>query len=423
MLVRRTGIAAALALIAVSMGCASISNPVADAVPVRRLPAEVLGRPRTDLKPIPLTTLRQRQADVYLLDRGDVLAIVADKILTEENMQLPVRLPEGSNTVGAIGVPIPVNEKGQISLPRLPALDVKGKTLSEVEQLIFDEASGKNGGPELINPKNPPRISVQILQKRSYTITVERQDIAPFNTLQGGGNIIQGTSKRGNSFTVRLTAGENDVLHALNLTGGMPGLDSKNELVIERGTYDPKNPDKGRFKIPLRIYPEQDLKLCESDIVLKDGDVLRIEARDTDSDVFYTVGVAGSRQFPLPRDYDLDVLSALIVAGAPIANGGFTQNAFVPNAINSGLGTPSPSLVVVLRPLGNGRQIPIRVDLARALKDPRERLRVLAGDVIVLQERPGDAVARYFSQTFRFGTAVDTIRSESLNQTLTGVSP
>jgi hypothetical protein len=44
---------------AVSGGCAALTNPVADGIPVRHVPAEVLGRPRADLRPIPLTLLRQ----------------------------------------------------------------------------------------------------------------------------------------------------------------------------------------------------------------------------------------------------------------------------------------------------------------------------------------------------------------------------
>ena len=411
------------ATVLAGVGCASLTNPVADGIPVRRLPVEVLGRSKGELKSIPLTVLRQREVSIYTLDKGDTLAIIADRILSEVNMQVPFRLPDAINSIGSVGFPIPVNEDGKISLPRLPLLDVKGKTVQEVEQLILDTASGKLGGPELINPKNPPRISVQLQQKRLYTITVDRQDAITFTPQAGLGGVAIGSNKKGNSFTVKLPSGENDVLHALNATGGLPGLDAKNEVLIERGVYDPKEPAKSRSKIPLRIYPEQQLNICEADIVLKDGDVVRIESRDTDTELYYTVGVAGSRQFTLPRDYDLDVLQALVVAGAPIANGGFTQNAFVAQAVNSGLGTPSPSLITVLRNLGNGRQISIRVDMAKALIDPRERLRILAGDIIVLQERPGDAFTRYMTQTFRVNNFAPTITAPGLTQSISGGVP
>ncbi len=406
---------------ALSGGCASLSNPVADGIPVRRLPEEVLGRPKADLKPIPLTLLRQREIENYKLDKGDVLAVVADEIIAPANAPVPVRLPDQFNSTAALGYPVPVGDDGTISIARLPALTVRGKTLAEVEQLIKDAAAGKNGGPELVNPKNA-RVSVQLLQKRVYTITVVREDTQP-TPLTGQGGVLLGANKRGSGFTLKLQAGENDVLHALNATGGPPGLDAKNEILIMRGGYDPADPAKSTTRIPLRIYPEQQLTLTEGDILLKDGDVLMIETRESTSEVFYVAGVAGSRQFSLPRDYDLDVIQALTLVGAPLANGGFTQNAFIGNAVNSGLGSPSPALLTVLRPLGNGRQIPIKVDLNRALRDPRERLRVRGGDILVMQERPGEATLRYLTQTFRLNTVANTFQGGVLTGSASSINP
>ncbi len=408
----------ALVLLAavLSGGCAAITNPVADGIPVRRLPAEVLGRSKAELHPIPFTVLKQREADKYLLDRGDTLAIVADNIIAPPNIQPPVSLPDPMNPTAAVGYPTPVGDDGSISLPGLPPIKVKGKTLAEVEELIKDTASGKNGGPDLVK-RDKARVTVQLLRKRTYSVTVVREDTQPV-PLTGAGGAILGTNKRGNGYTLRLQAGENDVLRALNATGGPPGLDAKNEIIIEHA--DPARPTT---RIPLRLYPEQHLDLCEDDVILRDGDVVKIESRDTSTEVFYAAGVAGSRQFSLPRDYDLDVLQALTLVGAPIANGGFTQNAFVAQAVNSGMGNPSPALLTVLRPLGNGRQIPIRVDLNLALKDPRERIRVMPGDVLVMQERPGDAVVRYLSQTIRFNTAVQTFRGGDVTQSINGGNP
>jgi protein involved in polysaccharide export with SLBB domain len=406
-----------LAAAAVSGGCAAVTNPVADAIPVRRLPAEVLGRPKSDLQPIPFTLLKQKEADVYRLDKGDTLAIVADDVIAPRNTVPPISMPDMNNPQATVGFPVPVNDNGTISVPGLPPLNVKGKSLTEVEELIKDTASGKNGGPNLI-VRDKARVTVQLLRKRTYSITVVREDTQPAPVQQGMGGVILGTNKRGNGYTLRLQAGENDVLRALNATGGPPGLDAKNEIIIERA-----DPTRGTTHIPLRIYPEQQLELCEADIILNDGDVVKIESRDTSTEVFYVAGVGGSRPFTLPRDYDLNVLEALLTAGAPIANGGFTQNAFIAQSVNTGLGTPSPALLTVLRPLGNGRQIPIRVDLNLALTEPRERLRVQPGDILVMQERPGDAIVRYGTQTFRLNTAVETVRSGSFNQALTAVNP
>jgi hypothetical protein len=232
---------------------------------------------------------------------------------------------------------------------------------------------------------------------------------------------IYGGSKKGAGFNISLPAGENDVLHALNATGGPPGLDARNEIIILRGQYDPSDPLTQATRIPLRIYPDQQLVIPEESIVLHDGDIIRIEARETE--VYYTAGLVGGGQYPLPRDYDLDVIEALAQVRAPLVNGSFNQNAFVGAAVQSGIGFPNPSLCVVLRQLPNRQQLPIRVDLNRAFRDPRERILIQPGDVIVLQERPGEAIARYLTSTIRFTTVAESIKAPGLQQTITGNNP
>jgi hypothetical protein len=64
------------------------------------------------------------------------------------------------------------------------------------------------------------------------------------------------------------------------------------------------------------------------------------------------------------------------------------------------MGQPSPRLLSVLRPMPNGGHVPLVVDLRRAMKDPNERILIQAGDLLVLQEMPGDAIGRYVYQAF-----------------------
>src|SRR5262249_46416256 len=137
-----------------------------------------------------------------------------------------------------------------------------------------------------------------------------------------------------------------------------------------------------------------------SDVILKTGDIIFIEARDTE--VYYTGGLMYPRQFVLPRDLDLRVVDAIALAGGPLVNGGITQNNLSGNIIASGLGSPSPSKVTVLRRTKGNGQISILVDLNKALNDPRENILVQAGDVIILQETVGEAVTRYFTSVFRY---------------------
>lgn len=419
-----------VAAASLSGGCAALTNPVADAVPVRRLPAEVLGRPKADLRPIPPTALQQPPMEPYLLDRGDVLAVVADDIIAPETVQAPVKLPDMVSNTAALGFPIPVGEDGTISIPRLPPIPVKGLSVAEVEQLVKDYATGKRGNQRLVVEGR--RITVQLLQKRQYRVTVVRED-GQQPTL--GGTQGFGATRRGNGFTINLQGGENDVLRALNATGGPPGLDARNEVVVLRNlkgkTFEPAaladgaarrqlvmNGDVAAIRIPLRLYPEQQLTIRAEDIILKDGDIVLIEARDTD--IYYTAGLIGAGQFALPRDYDLDVIQAIAQVRGPLLNGGFTQNAFVGNSTNTGIGAPSPSLCVVLRKVSPTKQVPIRVDLNRAFVDPRERILIQPGDVIVLQERTNEAITRYLTQTFRINSALDVIAAGGLSAGITG---
>src|SRR5262249_43149725 len=155
-------------------------------------------------------------------------------------------------------------------------------------------------------------------------------------------------------------------------------------------------------RIPLRVRLDQPITFNQADITLDDGDTVFIEARDTE--VYYTAGLLGSAQIPLPRDYDLRVIQAITQVRGPLINGSFSQNAFVANAVNTGIGNPNASLVTVVRQLPNNQQILIRVDLNEAFRDVRENIIVQPGDIVVLQERPEESLARYITQQLRVNT-------------------
>lgn len=425
---------ATLFLVAAASGCASVTNPVADGVPVNRLPAEVLGRPKTDMRPVPLTLLRQKPPAEYALSAGDVLAVSANEIFTSGDQAPPVRLDEQNGRVPVVGYPVPVRDDGTISVPLLPPLNVRGKTVKEVERLLLDTITGKNGGPELVKP-GAARVSVQLLQKRQYQVLVVRQDAPggvsqqaiPLAGLGGqvsGANLFGGEGKRGLGYTLNLPAYENDVLRALNATGGLPGADARNEVVIIRGGRDycdAADAARRTVRIPLRVYPDQPVTIREEDIILNDGDVVSIESRA--SDVFYTAGLIGSLVIPLPRDTDLDVLQAIALVRGPLVNGSFSQTAFTASAVNGGVGNPNASLCTVLRQLPDRRQIAIRVDLNKALFEPRERILIQPGDFLVLQERPGEAITRYFTQQFQLTGVFNILRRSDASSVLTATVP
>src|SRR5262249_46382552 len=110
-------------------GCQSLTNPVSDGVPVRRLPPELLGQSRLTNRPIPLSLLRQTPPEKYLLDAGDVLGVYVEGVLGDRNQPIPVRLVERSNLPPAMGYPVPVRENGTISLPLIEPLPVRGLSI------------------------------------------------------------------------------------------------------------------------------------------------------------------------------------------------------------------------------------------------------------------------------------------------------
>ena len=219
----------------------------------------------------------------------------------------------------------------------------------------------------------------------------------------------------------RLPAYENDVLHALTRTGGLPGLDAYNQIVIQRGCFrdgrerpgllgelgavsSDRNPSTclGRgglvIRIPLRLPPGQALCLQPQDIILQTGDVVFLEARD--DAYFYTGGLLPAGAHLLPRDRDLDALEAIAMVRGPLINGAFGGSNLSGNLIAPGIGNPSPTLLTVVRRTPGGGQVPIAVDLRRALRDPAERVLLKPGDLLILQEKPEEAMTRYFTQTF-----------------------
>ena len=127
-----------------------------------------------------------------------------------------------------------------------------------------------------------------------------------------------------------------------------------------------------QVRIPLRMRPNETLPFKPEDVILKNGDIIFIESRDTE--VYYTGGLMPVAELILPRDYDLDVMEAVTQARGPLFNGGVNFNNLSGGIIGSGLRVSSPSLVTVIRKTPKCGQITIRVDLNRCAQDTRERI-------------------------------------------------
>ena len=138
--------------------------------------------------------------------------------------------------------------------------------------------------------------------------------------------------------------------------------------------------DPSILRIPMRIPVGVVPAFRTEDIILEEGDVVYIESRE--AEVFYTGGLLPGGEFLVPRDYDLDVLGALGLAGQGVGSrqaggggGGFGIQQY----------TIPPSELFILRKTPCNGQITILVDLTKAAQDPRERPLVLPGDTLILR--------------------------------------
>lgn len=406
---------ALVALLCSLSGCAALTNPATDGIPVHKLPAELRAAPRSVEQSIPLSCLGQPEPGAYRLAPGDTLGVQIDGILSKDQQPLPVNVGplvqgrEENRFTPSSGYPITVQADGTLLLPFLPPVHVHGLTLTETADVIRQRyVKAERLRADL------DRVLVSLIQPRICKVMVFRQEASGFTVGQVG---IETSTKRGTGHLVDLPGYENDVLHALVRTGGLPGLDACNQIIIYRGCFRdgaggallaqqmgqcgiPVGLPAGApiVRIPLRLPPGAPLPFRPEDVVLYPGDVVFIEGRD--SEVFYTAGLLPSGAHVLPRDIDLDVLRAIAQVRGPLLNGAYGGNNLSGTLLADGIGNPSPGLLVVLRRTPAGGQVPIIVDLQKAIADPRERLTVQPGDLLILQERPGDALARYFSTTF-----------------------
>lgn len=378
-------------------GCTSLHLSLhgPDAVPANKVPGIVMARPRSDMQEISLSRLRQTPPEHYQLGPNDILGIYIENVLGKSEEPPPVHFPDKGERDPSIGYPIPIREDGTIALPLISAMKIEGLTIEQATSKIR-KAYTKD---QKLLPEGKDRIIVTLIKRRTYRVLVVREEAGSKD----------GVTKRGDGHLIDLPAGENDLLHALNMTGGLPGTDAKNEVLIIRddgnmgARYDevvssiklskqpcacpPIVPDAPNVtRIPLRFHPDQPPSFKESDIVLDTGDIVMIQSRDREK--FYTGGVLGGGEHLLPRDYDLDILGAIAIAGGPLGSTGAVlsqqQRGFGGGGNRNG-GPLPPSRAIVVRKLCDGSQIPIKVDLNRALTDSSQRILIQPDDMIIVR--------------------------------------
>jgi len=401
----------------------------AKAIPASRLDRSLLGERKDAQVPILLCALGQSQPDSHRVGPGDTLAIFVYGVLPPSVDETPVLSqyqtlnqryypPGGSVEHPSTGLPMTVLDNGALELPLIGQLPVAGLTMSEVHEKIrksYMDASVIAAGRE--------RISVNLITKRVHRVVVMRQDSPAEQAIVTSPQSVN-MIHRGSGEVLDLPSYENDVLHALTASGGMPGTDAAREIwvirncAIDQATGVSQTQIDGMLnryqhgeqcgpsvvRIPLFVYPGEALPFRPEDVVLNAGDVVYIPRR---MEYFYTGGLLKGAKIPLPADQDLDVIEAIALAtnsaGGPLGLGGAAVQGGSPGYI------VAPSRVLILRKLADGNQITIRVDLDRAAEDAKERILIQPDDMVMLYHKPTEATVNGVLTFFGFGFTVPIV--------------
>jgi protein involved in polysaccharide export with SLBB domain/translation initiation factor IF-1 len=423
--------ATCLVLIACMTQTGCVTNTF-HAVPACRLPAAFQGPTRSALEPVDLALLRQDPPPAHIVGPGDLLGVFVHGVIPPQVEQTPVLHqnalrgdyypPRGSTLAPTTGLPMEVQSDGMLALPLIGCVPVQGLTIPEVTHLIR-EAYEKR---EFLQPGRE-RVYVTLIRPRVHRVLVIREDSRTDTpTLIRKETVVY--TKRGFAEVVDLPAFENDVLHALTASGGLPGIDAWNRVILFRGrgpsprdleaardvANAAENPedilpqlesDYEKICIPLRALPCDPLPFSRDDIILHNGDIVYLEPRDTD--FFYTGGLLTGGQVPLPRDRDIDVVEAIALANGSVGGPGGTSGVTLVRAVSGPGNIIPPTRVLILRKLPNDQQLAIRVDLNRAMRHERERIKILPRDVVMLQYKPGEIATNVALNFFNFNILLD----------------
>lgn len=403
---------------------------------------EFMAPSKESLKEIDLSLLRRDDPGDYRLDSGDTLGIHIDGITAPDDAVPFVRFPEDPAIPPSVGSPFVVNENGAVKLPIAGDVNVRGMTLSEAEDAIIDAYTVRKEILPDTEESGRQAILVTLMMRRTIRVFVVREDAhsqsVPVNRgyRQNRGRLNR-TVSTGEGIVLNLPPGENDVLTALTESGGLPGVNAEDEVLVFRArsgtpSRDSANLDNAALddnaglddqaiRIPLRIPANSQVPFSREDVILNSGD--SVVVRNREAEVFYTGGLLPSGEYELPRNYDIDAIEAVSLVGGPLLNGGISSNNLSGGIIAGGIGGPSPSHLAVVRTTPSGARIPILVDINRAINDPRENLLIQKGDFLVLQESPGEAIGRYSSQVFGLDIIWEAFRTNRSIGTATATLP
>jgi protein involved in polysaccharide export with SLBB domain len=416
--------AALLAIVSFALpGCAGHIHRITsacDAVPVDLLPPALFCEPQSGKVPIDFRLLAQQPTPVHVIGPNDTLGVYIEGIVPPAGAEAnPLYtntagignpyVPSGLIRTPMVGVPSQLSEDGSLELPFIGTLRLTGLTLDQATAAIRRAYTVEH---KILEP-NRAQVQLALVKPAVHRILVFREDVNSPGAPSYYSHRSPPYTKRGSALVVDLPSHENDVLHALVASGGLPGIDAFNEVWVLRSRTIEELPPTGPVdgdnrhlagasfplvahdcvRFPLRVRPGQPLPFGPADVILNEGDVVYLKSRD--DQVFLTGGLLPGGVFPLPRDHDLTVIEAMALArgsaGGPAGTDGAARNFRSPGEG----GIVDPTRVLVVRQLPNGEQVKIAIDLNAESSRIGGRLIVQPNDFIMLQYTAAEYLANY----------------------------
>lgn len=408
-----------LAVFCALPGCITFSN---QGIPSNRLPDFLRGEEKGERIPLNFALLGQSEPRVYTICAGDLLGIYIRGLMPTDSAAIPPTVagqanftniyypPTGQTALPALGLPFEVSPEGNLNLPLIGPVPVAGLTLDQITTKISRALVEKK-----LSVEGKEYVYLTLIRSAVFRVMVIRDEVQnPSVTFQPKEAALM--TRRGFAQVVDLPVNENDVLHALTISGGLPSFDAYNEVWILRRNdvhralrqelaesaasgmcLDTEHLTKGQFatatRIPLWIRPGEFPSFSPDDVLLKDGDIVYIPSRG--QEYFYTGGLLAGGVVPMPRDRDIDIIEAIAIANGSVGGAGGASGIQVIAGSGPGNIIP-PSRATIVRKLPNKQQIMIRVDLTKAVRDPRHRVIVHPQDLVSLHYKPGELSANSF---------------------------
>ncbi len=330
---------------------------VAPSISARHLPDTFRTPSRTIAPPLNFANLTVPPPEDYLLGKDDIISVTIPDLFPGAEVR-PLQ--------------IQVMASGEIHLPQAGRVNIGGMNLLEARQAIYEAYA-----PDIFRD---PQVNIALARRNVVEVVVLGEVASPG--------------------VVALPQFQNDVGHALAAASGLT-RDSADFVEVHRrvnpdelllqdpaaqnACFERIDADQGDPKKIIRI-PFRGLQpgsVSREDVTLAPGDVVMVPNRKFE--VFFVVGQldasnlvrfsVGDRErelgsgLILPRDRDIDVVTAVAMAGDldPI---------------------DSPTTVTVHRRLETGETLLVKVDILKARYDPRETILVKAGDIIYVNPDP-----------------------------------